>query len=248
MRLKFLIIPPVLFFQIAVAQNGAKTQTLSQNPGTSVSKNTPSVNTTKSQSGPTVTAISNSISPANTSSGQNTVTGLTGSTDNGSSADSPSLSMPLSSQTAIMDYKNVYEAPTIDEEVKMAAERFNLTPAQQDMWRTAAVDRRDAEKIARGQLEQRTDNYDRAPVYKGLRMAQNTFYETIIGYLNPAQKQALETDRLILEEKRKQLAKIAPPPVAPTVTVAPVDSTAIKAEMEKTSGKKSKKKKKAVGA
>jgi hypothetical protein len=151
-------------------------------------------------------------------------------------------------QTAIVDYQSVYDAPSLEEEVKMATERFNLTQSQQEVWLTAATDRRKAETFAKGQLDSKSTNYERGPVYKGLRNAHNTFYETIIGYLTPVQKQALETDRVILEEKRKRLAKIAPPP-APTVTVAPVYSTAIKeAEKPKDTEKKSKKKKKPAGA
>jgi hypothetical protein len=145
-----------------------------------------------------------------------------------------------------MDYKSVYEAATIEEEVKMAAERFNLTPSQQDVWLSAAVDRREAERQAREKLDSKAANYEKDPVYRGLRSSQNTFYETIIGYLTPAQKQAMETDRAILQEKQKRLAKLPPPPPStPTVTIAPVDSTAIKeAEKSKGTGKKSKKKRK----
>jgi hypothetical protein len=147
-----------------------------------------------------------------------------------------------------MDYKSVYEAATIEEELQMATERFNLTKEQQEVWQTAAVDRRETEKQARGKLDAKntttntTSNYDKEPIYRGLKSAQNMFYETIIGYLNPAQKSALETDRMILEEKRKRVAKLPPPVIAPTVTVAPVDSAAIKASDK--GSKKSKKKKK----
>jgi hypothetical protein len=143
----------------------------------------------------------------------------------------------------------VYDAPTVEEEVKMAAERFSLTPAQQDAWLAAAVERRETEKPAREKLDSKSSSYEKEGAYRGLRSSQNMFYETIIGYLSPAQKQAFETDRLILNEKQKKLAKLPPPPPpAPTVTVAPVDSAAIKKE-EKAKGKKSKKKKKKeVGA
>jgi hypothetical protein len=155
-----------------------------------------------------------------------------------------------SGETTYIDYKSVYEAATIEEEVKMAAERFNLTKAQQDTWLSIAGTRREAEKNARKQLETKADNYERGPVYQGLRAAQTEFYQIIIGYLTPAQKNALEVDRLIMEEKRKQVAKLSPPtPVTPTVNVIPVDSAAIKAaEKEKATEKKSKKKKKTVGA
>jgi hypothetical protein len=157
-------------------------------------------------------------------------------------------SSPASTQVAIVDYKSVYDAPTKEEEVKMAAERFNLTPSQQDVWLTAATDRREVEKQAREKIDSKAPNYEKEGAYKGLKSAQNTFYETIIGYLSPAQKQAFETDRLILQEKQKRLAKLAPPPPpAPSVTVAPVDSTAIKqAEKSKVTGKKSKTKKRPV--
>jgi 1,2-phenylacetyl-CoA epoxidase PaaB subunit len=158
---------------------------------------------------------------------------------------------PTSTQTTYLDYKSVYEAATVEEEVKMATERFGLTPAQQDMWLVAATDRRAVETPAREKLDSKASSYEKDGVYRGLRTSQNTFYETIIGYLTPAQKQAFETDRLVLEEKRKRVAKLPPPPPppAPTVTVAPVDSSAIK-ETEKAKGKeaakKSKKKKKPV--
>ncbi|MGZ3882719.1 MAG: hypothetical protein ACXVPQ_07730 [Bacteroidia bacterium] len=160
------------------------------------------------------------------------------------------LTSSVPGETAIMDYKSVYESATTEEEVKMATDRFNLTKSQQEIWLTAAADRREAEKKAREQLESKDPNYSRDAVYKGLKSSQNTFYETIIGYLSPTQKQALETDREILEEKRKRVAKLPPPPPpAPTVTVAPVDSTAIKAaEKAKIQNKKTRKKKKTVGA
>ena len=146
--------------------------------------------------------------------------------------------------TLIMDYKSVYETATVEEEVKMAAERFSLTPEQQDIWLTAATDRRLAEKQVSDKLaNSKEGDYDKNGVYRGLRTSHNTFHETITGYLSPTQKQALERDRLILNEKQKRMAKLPPPPPpAPTVTVAPVDSAAIK-EPE-TGKKKSKKKKK----
>lgn len=209
MRFKFLIIPLVLILQVASAQNGPASLTLSQGTTTtpvSVASSTPVV---------------------------------------------PPVSTPLpasatSTQTSYLDYKSVYEAATIEEEVKMAAERFNLTPAQQDIWLTAATDRRETEKQVREKLDAKAPNYEKDGMYRGLRSSQNMFLETITGYLTPTQKQALETDRLILEEKRNRLAKLPPPPPpAPTVTVAPVDSAAIKeAEKGKGTGKKSKKKKK----
>src|ERR1043166_4552445 len=54
-----------------------------------------------------------------------------------------SLDSLNSNRTRIVDYKSVYEAATTEEEVKMAAERFGLTTSQQDMWLTAATDRRE---------------------------------------------------------------------------------------------------------
>jgi hypothetical protein len=153
----------------------------------------------------------------------------------------------MSTQASILDYKSVYEAPTIEEEVQMAAERFNLTPSQQEVWLTAATDRREVERQSRAMIDSKAQNYEKEGAYKGLRVAQNEFYETVIGYLNPAQKQAMETDRVIMQEKQKKLAKLPPPPPpVTTVTVAPVDSTLIKKEEKsKTSGKKTKKKKQA---
>jgi hypothetical protein len=165
--------------------------------------------------------------------------------------DAPSLPLaPEGDNVNIMDYKSVYEAATLEEEVQSAAERFKLTKSQQDVWTEAAFDRRQAEKIARERLDSKTTDYSKDAVYRGLRTAQNSFYEIITGYLSPAQKQAMEDDRTILHEKQRRLAKIAPPVVAPTVTVAPVDSTAIKeqilkeAEKIKAAEKKSKKKRK----
>lgn len=151
---------------------------------------------------------------------------------------------------AIIDYKSVYDAPTVEEEVKMAAERFNLTPSQQEIWLTAATDRRTSEKLVQEKLDSKDANYTKEGLYRGLRSSQTTFHETIIGHLTPKQKDALETDRLILQEKQKRLAKLPPPPPpAPTVTVAPVDSSAIKdTKKDKAAGKKSKKKKKTVSS
>lgn len=151
-----------------------------------------------------------------------------------------------SSRMAILDYKSVYEAPTVEEEVKMAAERFNLTQSQQDVWLEAATDRRITERQAREKLDTNTNqaSYSRDDVYRGLRMSQNTFYEKVTGYLTPTQKQAFENDRLILNEKQKKLAKLPPPPPpAPVDTLAPVDSTMIK-EPESGKGKDKKSKKK----
>jgi hypothetical protein len=151
-------------------------------------------------------------------------------------------------EISIKDYKSVYEAATLEEEVQMATERFNLSKSQQEVWATAAVDRRETEKQARVKLESKSNDYSRDAVYRGLRAAQSQFYETITGYFDPSQKQLLEKDRIIIEEQRKMIAKL-PPPIAPTVTVAAVDSTAIKAEMEKNKKAKgkSKKKKKPLG-
>jgi hypothetical protein len=152
-------------------------------------------------------------------------------------------------QISIMDYKSVYEAATLEEEVQMATERFNLSKSQQEVWATAAVDRREKEKQTRVALESKNNDYSKNDIYKGLRSAQTEFYETITGFFDPTQKRALERDRLILEEKRKMIAKLPPPVIAPTVTVAPIDSTAIKAEMlkEKKAKQKARKKKKTVG-
>ena len=152
-------------------------------------------------------------------------------------------------RTAILDYKSVYEAATIEDEVKMAAERFSLTPSQQEVWLTAAADRRAAEKKTQEMLASKAVNIDREGAYRGLRNAHNNFHQAIVGYLSPAQKQAFERDRLILQEKQQRLAKLPPPPPpAPTVTAAPVDSAAIKEpEKNKSKSKKSRKKKKAVG-
>ncbi len=154
-----------------------------------------------------------------------------------------------------LNYKSVYEAETLEEEVKMAAERFSLTKSQQEVWMTAAEDRRKTEKDVYEKLNLKDPNISKDGLYRSLRTAHNTFSENILGYLTPAQKQAIEFDRSILNEKQKRVAKIAPPP-APTVTVAPVDSTLIKEQILKEAEKikaaekksKSKKKKKAVGA
>jgi hypothetical protein len=151
---------------------------------------------------------------------------------------------------SIMDYKSVYEAATVEEEVELAAQRFNLTKSQQDIWFTSAIDRRQGEKQAYDKLNSKAMDVSRDAVYMGLRRSQNTFYETIIGYLTPAQKQALELDRTIRNEKQRRIAKLPPPPPpAPTVTVAPVDSAAIKEQEKlKAAEKKPKKKKKATGS
>ncbi len=149
-----------------------------------------------------------------------------------------------------LDYKSVYEAATLEEEVLMATERFSLTLSQQDVWMTAAVDRRAAEKQAYEKLNSTATDYSKDAVYKGLRYAHNTFSEKIIGYLTPNQKYALDLDRAILHERQLRVAKLAPPPPPPTVTVSPVDSTLIKdqilkeAEKIKAEQKRSKKKKK----
>ena len=118
------------------------------------------------------------------------------------------------------------------------------------MWLTAAIDRRQSEKQAYEKLNSKDIGYGKDAVYMGLRISQNSFYETITGYLNPDQKQALELDRAIRNEKQRRLAKL-PRPVAPTVTVTPIDSTKIKekeAEKIKPADKKSKKKKKPTGS
>lgn len=167
------------------------------------------------------------------------------------------LTASPSGETAIIDYKSVYESATTEEEVKMATERFSLSKSQADVWLTAATDRRAAEKTAQDQLAlaMKDPNVSKDAVYKGLRASQNSFYETIIGYMSPSQKQSMENDRIILEEKRKRIAKLPPP--APVVV--PVDSTAIKADLllkqqeaekaqkeKDAAAKKSKKKKKPV--
>jgi len=147
-----------------------------------------------------------------------------------------------------MDYKSVYEAPTLDEEVSMATERFSLTKTQQEVWKAAAVDRRETEKQTRAALESKSNDYNKDAVYKGLRSAQNQFYETITGYFDPTQKRALERDRIILEEKRKMIAKLPPPVITPTITIAPIDSAAIAPQKgKKKSSQKSKTKKKPIG-
>ncbi|MCW3076459.1 MAG: hypothetical protein JWO32_1068 [Bacteroidetes bacterium] len=195
-----------------------------------------------------LTLAQNNSSTVTTGNGTLTTMGTSPSTGTVSLSDQSSVPSTVAlTDGTIMDYKSVYESATLEEEVKMATERFSLTKAQQDVWLTEAADRRVAEKRAHEQLESKDANINKDNVYKGLRGSQNTFYQKITGYLSPSQKQAMETDRAILEEKRKRVAKL-PPPV-PTVTVIPVDSVAIKAaEKEKTQGKKSKKKKKPVGA
>jgi hypothetical protein len=189
---------------------------------------------------------------------QNTTASLATNQEPGSPASStlvptsvPAPSSPDSraSLSSILDYKSVYEAATVEEEVKMAAERFNLTQSQQVTWTAAAIERRESEKQFRDIQDSKANDYDKSGAYKGLRSAHNTFHETIIGYLSPPQKEALEADRLVLNEKQRKLAKLPPPPPpAPKDTVAPVDSSAIKAaEKNKKTGKKSKKRKKPVG-
>jgi hypothetical protein len=205
MRTKFFIIPAVLVFQFAGAQNGPVSSTISQ--GTAATTSAASLTT--------------------------------------ETPPSPTSSLPESTQIAIMDYKSVYEAATLEEEVQMAAERFHLTQAQQEVWQVAATDRRATEKQVFGKLDSKDTDYSRDAMYKALRTSHNTFYEAIIGYLNPNQKQALEFDRTVMAEKQKRLAKLPPPPPpAPTVTVAPVDSAAIKESQKVKTAKKTKKKKK----
>jgi hypothetical protein len=187
------------------------------------------------------------------------ISGLAGAQDNPSDETLSDGTLPVvsvspsnnnetstSSREKIVDYKSVYEASSLEEEVQMAAARFELTKAQQDIWLEAATDRRLTENKFRDQANAKGDhNMDAA--YRELRTSQNTFYETVIGYLSPAQKQKMEFDRNILNEKQKKLAKIPPPPPpTPTITAVPVDSAAIKeSEKKKAAGKKSKKKKKA---
>ncbi|MBL7930680.1 MAG: hypothetical protein JNL60_02195, partial [Bacteroidia bacterium] len=185
-----------------------------------------------------------------------------------SSSDAIQTTEPLSSampppppgytNTLVVDYKSVYEAPTPEEEVKIAAERFNLTLDQQDIWLLAAKDRREGERKFR-EFDAKAGNADRDGAYRGYRTSQNAFYETIIGHLTPQQKAAFERDRLIIEERDKRLARWNQEnPSAPTssiqtttVTVVPttfgMDSTAIKQKnKEKGNSKKTKKKKQAV--
>jgi len=156
-------------------------------------------------------------------------------------------------ETTYLDYKSVYEAASLEEEVQMAAERFKLTKSQQDVWMGAAEDRRKTEKDVYEKLNLKDPNISKDGLYRALRNSHNTFSDQIVGYLTPAQKQALEWDRAILHEKQQRLAKLAPPP-APTVTPLPVDSTLIKeqilkdAEKIKAEQKKSKSKKKKKSA
>src|SRR5207237_10072490 len=74
----------------------------------------------------------------------------------------------------IMDYKSVYEASTLEEEIQMAAKRFNLTKSQQDVWAAAAFDRRIAEKQVYEKFDSKTMDYSKDANYRGLRTAQNT--------------------------------------------------------------------------
>lgn len=162
---------------------------------------------------------------------------------------SPSV-VSSGSGESIMDYKSVYDAATAEEETQLAAERFSLSKSQQDVWLTSAIERRQSEKQAYDKLNSKDMNYSKDAVYMGLRISQNAFYETVIGYLNPDQKQALELDRTIRNEKQRRLAKLPPPPPpAPIVTVAPIDSAAVKEQEKiKAAEKKPKKKKKAAGS
>jgi hypothetical protein len=169
-----------------------------------------------------------------------------------SSASSTTVTPPSTGlvEISIIDYKSVYEAATLEEEVQMATERFKLTKSQQEVWAGAAVDRREIEKLTRAKLESKVDDYSKTDVYKGLRSAQNQFYETIIGYFDPTQKQLMERERVIMDEKRKMIAKLPPPVIAPTVTVAPIDSAAIYESQKSKKAKakaKPKKKKQAIG-
>lgn len=147
-----------------------------------------------------------------------------------------------------LNYKSVYEASTLEEEVQMATERFSLTKSQKEVWMLAAVDRRKTEKEVYAKLSSKETDYSKDAAYRGLRISHNTFHEIIEGYLSPYQKQSLELDREILIEKQRRVAKIPPP--APPVIVVPVDSTLIKeqilkeAEKIKAEQKKSKSKKK----
>lgn len=230
MKFKLLMIPAALIFQVAGAQNEPI-----------------------ALASPQKTLAEISVSPSNSVTPTTSVT-LTNSVDAVPAVDAmPAVYTP--NGVNIMEYKSVYEAATLEEEVQLATERFNLSQSQQEIWTEAAYDRRLSEKLAYPKLESKTTDYSysKDAVYRGLRTSHNTFYETIIGYLSPGQKQAIEADRAILHEKQRRLAKIPPPP-PPTVTVAPVDSTALKeqilkeAEKIKAEEKKSKKKKKQLKA
>jgi hypothetical protein len=215
MRINFLIVPAILMFKVAGAQNGSASIT-------------PAGTVSIPVSAASSTPVSPPVAPA---------------------VSSPEPASPAGTETSYLDYKSVYETATVEEEVVMASERFGLTTSQQDMWLKAAGDRRQSEKQFRDKIESKTD-FDKSGAYMGLRSSLNTFHETIIAYLTPAQKQALETDRLILQEKQQRVAKLPPPPPpAPTVTAAPVDSAAIKeTEKNKVKGKKARKKKKPAGS
>jgi hypothetical protein len=218
MQFKFLIIPSVLIMQVATAQNELATPATRQATVTT----------------PVSPASTTLVSPASS-------TPVTTS----ASADTPAAS--TTTLTRIVDYKSMFEAATVEEEVKMATERLTLSPDQQDMWLRAATDRRRAEKQAYDKLDSKSQDYQKSAVYGGLRSAQNTFHETIIGHLSPSQKGSLERDRLIQQEKQQILAATPPPPPTPTVAPVQVDSAAIKeADKSKTTGKKAKKKKKAT--
>jgi hypothetical protein len=164
-------------------------------------------------------------------------------------ANAPVVSEGQSSdKITYLDYKSVYEAASLEEEVKMAAERFKLSQDQQEMWTQAAEDRRKVEQQAKEKLSTATNSYEKDPIYRGLRTAQNDFYTTIVGYLTPVQKQYFETDRLILQEKQQRLAKLPPPPPpAPTVTAVPIDSVLTKEPQKEPAKAKAKKRKKEVG-
>ncbi len=162
-------------------------------------------------------------------------------------ATTPAAGSSSEERTKIMDYKSVYETASVEEEVQLATERFSLTAEQQDIWLVAARDRRQSESFARGKLDSNDINLSKEGVYRGLKAAQSTFYETVIGYLTPVQKQQLESDRVIINEKQKRLAKLPPPPPppAPVDTMPAIDSTAVKAaDLDKDAGKKGKKSKK----
>jgi hypothetical protein len=192
------------------------------------------------QSGPAL-AVSQSTFPAVTVSPSSPV----------AATDPTVSSAPNPEGEKYIDYKSVYEAATLEDEVQLAAERFGLTKSQQDVWADAATDRRLTEKQFREKFDSKAVNSSKEAMYKGLRSAQSTFYETVIGYLSPAQKARVEFEREVVNERERRLAKIPPPPPPPpTVTVAPIDSTAIKAEEKAKAAaeKKSKKKKRSASA
>lgn len=152
-----------------------------------------------------------------------------------------------SGKVTYLEYKSVYDAPTLEEEVKMATERFRLSKPQQEIWLTAAEERRQTEKQVYDKLRTTDVNYDKGPDYRALRTSHNAFFEEVVGYLNPAQKEEMEFDRAILQEKQNRIAKLPPPPPPPsTVTVVSVDTAAIilQAEKKKEAEKKAKSKNK----